>query len=220
MQRLYSLCSAWMVVEKIKKLCKAAGSLKFHWRSGSFIKSERHFHLKEMSFRKELRAELKVFLSEKEVFSFLPTGFGRNLSDWFALNVFQRVQSYFEFYYFEWASPFRMFSMDSLLDESHESDLGNVPTSLSGKSAPLSEDRWPYAREDDSSDTHQCALPSSLLSSLFSLKQNNKKQGELHRFFWYEASRLGCLTFTKSCKHTETFCQLILLNTSKSSRCF
>lgn len=86
--------------------------------------------------------------------------------------------------------------------------------------SPLSEDGWPCACEDDSSDdsadTHQCALPSSLLSSLFSLKQNKNKQGELRRFFWYEASRLGCLTFTKSCKHTETFRQLILSNTSGS----
>lgn len=102
------------------KLKKAAGSLKFHWRSGSFIKSERHFH-----FKKRTKNWTEGVSQWKRGFLFSP--------DWLWMCFRWFVQSYFGFYYFEWASPFQMFSMDSLLDES---DSGNVPTSLSGKWAP------------------------------------------------------------------------------------
>lgn len=119
------------MVGRIKKVCEAAGSLKFHWRSGSFIISERHFHFKK---RTNNWTE-GVSQWKRSFFSFLPLArFYLIGLLWMCFRGF--VQSYFEFCYFEWASPFQMFSMDSLLDESNESDLGNVPTSLSGKSAP------------------------------------------------------------------------------------
>lgn len=84
-QRL--LCFAWMMVGKIKKNC-ARQLDRWNFTGGASVLSNMN---DIFTLKKEQRTELKVFLTGKEAFSFLPTGFGKSLSDGFALNVFQRV---------------------------------------------------------------------------------------------------------------------------------